>query len=51
MNRALSWLESRNAATVIVEVAVGNEPAFEFYERYGFYLRIITLKRKTQADP
>jgi len=41
MNRALSWLESRNAATVIVEVAVGNEPAFE----------IITLKRKTQADP
>ena len=51
MNRALSWLESRNAATVIVEVAVGNETAYEFYERYGFYPRITTLKRKTQADP
>ena len=46
MDRALSWLESHNADTLIVEVAVGNEAAYEFYAKYGFYPRLTTLKRK-----
>jgi ribosomal protein S18 acetylase RimI-like enzyme len=50
MNRALSWLESRNADMLIVEVAVGNEAAYEFYTRYGLYPQTTILKRKTHAD-
>jgi ribosomal protein S18 acetylase RimI-like enzyme len=45
MQRALDWLDSVNAHTKVINVAVGNESAYKFYERYGFYPRVVTLKQ------
>ncbi len=46
MKRGLAWLKAQDAEVVEVKVAVGNEGAFPFYARYGFYPRLVTLKRK-----
>jgi diamine N-acetyltransferase len=37
MNRAIEWLNKQNVARKKIIVAEGNEQAFGFYARYGFY--------------
>lgn len=45
MKKSLEWLDKRKVTSKIVEVAVGNEQAFGFYCRYGFYPRKTLLKQ------
>jgi len=45
MKNALSWMEQEGAVAKIVEVAAGNEKAFDFYGRYGFLPRKTVLKQ------
>jgi GNAT superfamily N-acetyltransferase len=46
MKRGLDWLWTKNPLSIEVKVVVGNEDAFSFYARYGFYPRLVTLKQK-----
>ena len=45
MEGALAWLSGSGCGAIIVEVAEGNEEAFGFYRRFGFYPRMTTLVR------
>jgi ribosomal protein S18 acetylase RimI-like enzyme len=45
MKTALTWMNEKRAVAKIVEVAVGNEQAFGFYNRYGFCIRKTVLKQ------
>jgi ribosomal protein S18 acetylase RimI-like enzyme len=46
MRRALFWLDEREVHTNVIDVAVGNEPAYKFYARYGFFPRVTRLKQR-----
>jgi ribosomal protein S18 acetylase RimI-like enzyme len=46
MRRALAWLDAQNVHMKVIAVAVGNERAYSFYERFGFFPRVVTLKQK-----
>lgn len=46
MKRALAWMESNNVRSKLVHVAFGNERAFGFYERFGFFPRVTKMKQK-----
>jgi len=46
MHRALEWLDLQGVHTKAIAVAVGNERAYTFYERFGFYPRLVMLKQK-----
>ena len=46
MRRALAWLDSLGAKTRTIGVATGNEGAFAFCQRYGFYPRMTKLVQK-----
>ena len=46
MRRALAWLDEQNVHTKIVDVAFGNERAYSFYARFGFYPRVVKLNQK-----
>jgi hypothetical protein len=46
MNRALTWLDLQDVHTKVIAVAVGNERVYTFYERFGFYPRLVMLKQK-----
>ncbi len=50
MRRALDWLDTRNVHTKLIDVAVGNEGATIFYERFDFYPRVVTLKQKLKDE-
>jgi ribosomal protein S18 acetylase RimI-like enzyme len=45
LERALDWLAAAGARSIKIQVAAGNEEAFAFYRRYGFYPRYTMLKR------
>ncbi len=45
MQRGLAWLEAQDIHDKAVAVAVGNERAFSFYARFGFYPRLVVLKQ------
>ena len=45
MRRALTWMDEKGTVAKIVEVAAGNEQAFGFYNRYGFFVRRTVLKQ------
>ena len=47
MKTALAWMDAHGAVKKIIGVAVGNEEALGFYEKYGFYPRVHVLQ---QAD-
>jgi len=47
MKNALKWMDDRGVQRKIIGVAVGNEEAFSFYEKYGFYPRV-TILRQTE---
>ncbi|WP_055668639.1 GNAT family N-acetyltransferase [Desnuesiella massiliensis] len=46
MNQGLAWLEHNKVSTITIGVASGNEKAFGFYEKYGFYPKATILSRK-----
>lgn len=46
MKRALSWMDEMEIKVKTVNVAVGNEAAFSFYERFGFLPRLTLLKQR-----
>ncbi|MFD1772477.1 GNAT family N-acetyltransferase [Paenibacillus rhizophilus] len=46
MKNALEWFQSHNIEDISISVMYGNESAFLFYEKYGFYLRTYNLKNK-----
>jgi ribosomal protein S18 acetylase RimI-like enzyme len=46
MSRVLAWMDHAQVRQKIVDVAVGNEDALDFYARFGFFPRITTLKQK-----
>jgi diamine N-acetyltransferase len=46
MVRAIEWMKSRKAQSIILNVGVGNEAVISFYKRYGFYPRTIVLQQK-----
>ncbi len=45
IKKALAWLDKKGAVEKIVSVGVGNEQAFGFYSRYGFYPKNTMLKQ------
>jgi ribosomal protein S18 acetylase RimI-like enzyme len=45
IKKSLEWMDKKGVITKIVEVGVGNEQAFGFYSRYGFYPRKTMLKQ------
>ncbi len=49
VKRALAWMDKKGAVAKIVEVGFGNEQAFGFYSRYGFYPRKTVLKQVKDA--
>lgn len=46
MQRALKWFDDENVTTRRIIVAEGNEEAFEFYQKFGFYHIFNTLQQK-----
>jgi ribosomal protein S18 acetylase RimI-like enzyme len=50
MHRALDWLDACQVHTKVIAVAVGNERAYKFYARYGFYPRVVTLKQRPKVN-
>ena len=45
MQKGLQWMDEMGAEKIVVNVAAGNEQAFGFYERYGFYPRRTMLEQ------
>jgi diamine N-acetyltransferase len=45
IKKSLEWLDKKKVTAKTLEVAVGNEQAFGFYSRYGFYPRKTLLKQ------
>ena len=45
LEQDLAWLEAQAVQDKTVAVAVGNERAFSFYARFGFYPRLVVLKQ------
>lgn len=46
IQRALAWMDDQSVQSKVVAVASGNERAFPFYSRYGFFPRITILRQK-----
>ncbi len=46
MERALAWMDGQHTSVKRVAVAVGNEDAFGFYEKFGFLPRQVILEQK-----
>ncbi len=46
MTRALAWLNNNGSIRNRVSVADGNEDAFPFYRKFGFYPRMTVLEQR-----
>lgn len=46
MQKALAWMEKEQVKSKIVGVVYGNERAFPFYARYGFFPSATILRQK-----
>jgi ribosomal protein S18 acetylase RimI-like enzyme len=46
MRRGLAWLDDQGIHSKVLAVAVGNERAYAFYKRFGFYPRVVMLHQK-----
>lgn len=46
MSRSLEWFNENGLKDIIISVALGNEEALPFYEKFGFAPRTYILKRK-----
>lgn len=47
MEKAESWLKSKEVSKIMVSVAEGNESVFGFYYRRGFHHRFTVFEQKT----
>jgi ribosomal protein S18 acetylase RimI-like enzyme len=47
IQRALAWMDEYSATRKRVSVGDGNEGAWKFYEKFGFYPRMTILEQKT----
>lgn len=47
IKKALSWMDELEAIVKTIHVASGNETAFSFYARYGFFPRQTILKQRS----
>jgi ribosomal protein S18 acetylase RimI-like enzyme len=45
MQKALDWMNDKQAQTIVLEVGVGNETVLSFYSHYNFYPRTIILQK------
>ena len=45
MQKGLQWMDEMGAEKIVVNVAAGNEQAFGFYEKHGFYPRRTMLEQ------
>jgi ribosomal protein S18 acetylase RimI-like enzyme len=45
LNKALKWMDSHAVERRVIAVAAGNEEAFGFYAKFGFYPRVSILIR------
>lgn len=45
MRKSLQWMDEMGAGKIVVNVAAGNEQAFGFYEKFGFYPRRTMLEK------
>ena len=50
MKKALAWMDGLSVTKRVIGVAAGNEEAFPFYARYGFYPRVTILKQVEAGD-
>ena len=50
MNHCIRWLRSAGVDNILVKVAVGNEAVLPFYEQFGFFPRVYTLKRRMHQE-
>ncbi len=50
MRRALDWLDEQDVHTKVIDVAVGNERAYTFYARFGFFPRVMALKQRLKGE-
>ena len=50
MERAVAWMDGQHVAIKRVAVAVGNEDAFGFYQKFGFLPRQVILEQKRNAQ-
>lgn len=46
MKRALAWMDEEQVESVNVAASIGNEEVLPFYQQYGFFPKLILLKRK-----
>jgi len=46
VNPIVAWFERKKVKSISVNVAVGNESAFEFYRHWGFYPHVTSLVRR-----
>jgi len=46
MRCSILWLEGEGVHSMVVDVAVGNEGAYDFYARFGFFPRVTRLKHR-----
>jgi len=50
IKRSLEWMDKKGVKKKTVRVAVGNQDAVSFYERYGFRPRSITLEQTANQE-
>jgi ribosomal protein S18 acetylase RimI-like enzyme len=50
VTRGLGWMDSLGAVRKRVSVGDGNESAWVFYRKFGFYPRMTVLEQKTGRD-
>lgn len=46
MKKSINWLEKSKVSKKIIVVAAGNERVLSFYERYGYYPKVLILEEK-----
>jgi diamine N-acetyltransferase len=50
LTRGLSWMESQGAVRKRVSVGSGNEAAWAFYRKFGFYPRMTILEQRPETE-
>jgi len=50
VTRGLAWMDSCEVIRKRVSVGNGNESAWAFYRKFGFYPRMAMLEQKTGSD-
>jgi len=51
MNKAMDYLKNQDAGEIHLKVAGGNETAFDFYDKMGFYVKSHHLVYRPKGGP